>query len=249
MVENQAIIKAFDIYTLLAKDGLVNKELLQEYIADDYLRGLVDQFASRVDCVNIIAGDQLYMIPETKLSNFHVSNEYLRKTYFRAGTNADLYLMYFAIIVLIGEFYNSYTTTEVTREFIQLEDWVRSVNQRLESLKEHSEEELKELEKEYSYNWTSIIEKWETMDELKETAKKQSGNTISRLSFLDTVRRFMNEQNLVADLGNNELTLTEKAKTIVQRYFMELEYNRGILEFLYQLDQKVEGEEEHAIHF
>ncbi|WP_339062084.1 DUF6063 family protein [Tepidibacillus marianensis] len=248
MVENQTIMKAFDIYTLLAKDGLVNKELLQEYLADDHIRGLVDQFAGHVDSVNIIAGDQLYMIPETKLSIFHVSNEYLRKTYFKAGTNTDLYLMYFSIMVLIGEFYNSYTTTEVTRDFIQMDEWVRSVNQRVESLKEHSEEELKKLEKEYSYNWTSIIEKWETMDELKETAKKQSGNTISRLSFLDTVKRFMIDQDLVIDLGNNELTLTEKAKTIVQRYFMELEYNRGVLEFLYQFNQKVEGEEEHAIH-
>jgi len=248
MVENQTIIKAFDIYTLLAKEGFVTKELLQEYVADDQIRGLVDQFASRVDCINIIAGDQLYMVPETKLSPFHVSNEYLRKTYFKAGTNTDLYLMYFAIIVLIGEFYNSYTTTEVTRDFIQMDEWVRNVNQRIDSLKEHSEEERKALEKEYSYNWISIVEKWETMDELKETAKKQAGNTISRLSFLDTVKRFLLEQDLVTDLGNHEVTLTEKAKTIVQRYFMELEYNRGVLEFLYQFDHKKEGEEEHAVH-
>ncbi|WP_322786722.1 DUF6063 family protein [Paenibacillus alginolyticus] len=51
---------------------------------------------------------------------------------------------------------------------------------------------------------------------------------------------------IVIDIGNQEITLTEKAKVVVQRYFMELEYNRGILEFLYQSDS-IEGEgSEHA---
>ena len=55
-------------------------------------------------------------------------------------------------------------------------------------------------------------------------------------------RRFLIEQEISEEIGNQELTLTEKAKTIVQRYFMELEYNRGILEFLYQFEIKEEGD-------
>ena len=40
---------------------------------------------------------------------------------------------------------------------------------------------LRQYEKEFSYNWVAIVEKWDAMDDIKETAKRQSGNTISRL--------------------------------------------------------------------
>ncbi|MFZ3587704.1 DUF6063 family protein [Bacillus sp. DJP31] len=247
--EEATIEKAFDIYIALARDGQVEKSILQSYIADDQVRGLVDQFARKVDCVTLIAGDCLYMIPETKLSPFHVNNEYLKRTYLKgSATNTDLYMMYFSTIIFLGEFYDSYHSKEPTRDFIGLDEWATSISKRIESLKEHSEDELKQYEKEFSYNWTSIIEKWDTMDDLKETAKKQAGNTISRLSFLDTVKRFLLDQEIVLEIGNNELTLSEKAKTIVQRYFMELEYNRGILEFIYELELIREEVKEYAVH-
>ena len=81
------------------------------------------------------------------------------------------------------------------------------------------------------------------MDDVKETAKKQSGNTISRLSFIDTVKRFLVDQELIKEIGNDEITITEKAKTIVQRFFMEIEYNKGVLEFIYGFERG----KEHAI--
>ena len=248
-LENGTVMRAFRIYTLLARDSMVGKEWLQEYMADDLVRGLVDQFAREVDCVTVIAGEQLYMIPETRLSPFHINNDTLKRTYLRANAvNADLYLMYVSIIVLIGAFYDSYQTMEPTRSFIGLDDWTALVNERIELLKTHPEEELREMEKEFSYNWTSLIEKWSAMDDIKETASRQSGNTISRVSFMDTVRKFLVAQELVSDIGNQEIALTEKTKVIVQRYFMELEYNRGILEFLYQFDASVEEVNSHAGH-
>lgn len=230
-------------------NGMAEKDRLQQYMADDEVRGLVDQFAAEVDCAAIVAGDQLYLIPLVRLSPFHVSNEYMKKTYLRAAAvNADLYLMYMAIIVFIGAFYDSYQSLEPTRNFIPLDEWAVLVQERIESLKEHSEEELKQYEGEFSYNWTAVIEKWDTMDDIKETAKRQSGNTISRLSFLDTVRRFLFDQQLAEQVGEGELGLTEKTKVIVQRYYMELEYNRGILNFLYDLDERKKYSEEAEAH-
>ncbi|WP_428911566.1 DUF6063 family protein [Niallia sp. Krafla_26] len=248
LYDQTTILKAFEIYTVLSRDGIGEKEYVQVYIADDGVRGLVDQFARKVDCVTFIAGNHLYMLPETKLSPFHVNNDFIKRTYLKANaTNSDLYLLYFVTIVFLGEFYDSYHSKEPTRDFISLEDWVQSINQRMDVLKEHSKEELSAYESEFSYNWTAILEKWEAMDDLKESAKKQTGNTISRLSFLDSAKRFLLHQEIAEEIGNHELTLTEKAKTIVQRYFMELEYNRGILEFLYQFAEK-EGEVD-AVNF
>jgi hypothetical protein len=238
------VMQAFELYTLLARDGQAGVESLSLYLADDSIRGLVDSFAHHVDCVVLLAGEKIYMIPKTKLSPFHVNNDYIKKTYLKSGsTNADIYLLYFATIVLFGAFYDSYQTLEPTRDFIGIDDWARMVNERINVLMEHDDEKLMEREKEFSYNWKQIIGKWEDMNDIKETAKKQSGNTISRLSFMDTAKRFLMDQGLIEEIGNNELILSEKAKTIVQRFFMDMEYNKGILEFIYQWE---EGDE-HAI--
>ncbi|MCR2822054.1 DUF6063 family protein [Lederbergia panacisoli] len=239
------VLQAFELYTFLARDGQAGLESMSLYMADDSIRGLVDSFAHHVDCVIILAGDKIYMIPKTKLSPFHVNNDYIKRTYLKSGaTNADIYLLYFTTIILFGAFYDSYQTLEPTRDFIGIDDWARMVNERISVLMEHDEEKLRSLEKEFSYNWKQIIEKWEDMNDIKETAKRQSGNTISRLSFMDTAKRFLIDQELIEEIGNNEVILTEKAKTIVQRFFMEVEYNKGILEFIYQWEEA----DKHAIN-
>lgn len=237
----QTVIRAFQIYTKLARDGVASKEAVQQYRADDEIRGLLDTFSREVDCVVVGTSEQLFLVPETKLSPFHVSNEWIKRNYLRSGaTNGDIYLLYFSTIILFGSFYDSYQSHEPTRQFLRLDEWVRFIGERMDQLKTHDEEELKQLEKEFSYNWSLIIEKWEDMDDIKETAKKQSGNTISRFSFMDTVKRFLVDQELIQEIGNDEITLTEKAKTIIQRYFMEVEYNKGIFEFIYGFEREEE---------
>ncbi|WP_410513532.1 DUF6063 family protein [Paenibacillus sp. BR2-3] len=237
LYENEVVLKAFRIYAELARQGLTEREGLQQYLADDEVRGLVDQFAREVDCVALPVGNQLHLVPLVRLSPFHVSNDYLKKTYLRAqAVNADLYLLYVAIIAFIGAFYDSYQTIEPTRDFIRMDEWLSLVQERVEGLKEHDPERLRQYEKEFSYNWALIIEKWDAMDDIRETAKRQSGNTISRMSFMDTARRFLMDQGLAEQIGDGELAITEKSKIIVQRYFMELQNNRGILQFLYQFE-------------
>jgi hypothetical protein len=235
----QTVIRAFQIYAKLARDGVASKETVQQYRSDDEIRGLLDAFSREVDCVVVGTSEQLFLVPVTKLSPFHVSNDWIKRNYLRSGaTNGDIYLLYFSTIILFGSFYDSYQSQEPTRQFLRIDEWVRFIGERIEQLKMHDEEKLKQLEKEFSYNWSLIIEKWEDMDDIKETAKKQSGNTISRLSFIDTVKRFLVDQELIREIGNDEITLTEKAKTIIQRYFMEVEYNKGIFEFIYGFERE-----------
>ena len=243
LYEAETVRRAFEMFQVLTSTGKAGKAHYHLYLADDAIRGLINEFVKSVDCDLVTVGQELLLIPTVGDSPFHVSNEYLRKTYLKSGaSNADLYLLYFTTLVLFGEFYNSYLSQEPTRDFIQISDWVVAVQQRIATLKEHDKEDLKSLSVEFSYNWQMIIDKWDSMDDLKEQAKKQSGNTISRLSFLDTVQRFLVDQELVQEIGNNEITLTEKTKTIIQRYFMDLDYNRGILEFLYRTEAgKKEG--------
>lgn len=241
LYNNEQVMQAFKLYSILSLKGYGEKEELHMYMADDMVRGLVDQFASQVECTIFPAGEYIYMIPVSKNSIFHVSNDSIKKEYLPAkAVNLDLYMMYVAIIVLFGEFYDSYQTTEPTRDFITLNDWMASLNERISTLREHGEEKLKEMDRKFDYNWSAIIQKWVDMDEIKEKVKSQDARTISRKSFLNTVKNFMEAQELVHDIGNDELELTEKSQTIVQRYYMEYDYNREILDFMYSFDHKKE---------
>lgn len=237
--DGENVMKAFKLYTKLAREGFIKEEDFQQYMSINEVSDLIDLYAKEMDCVLFITGNQLYMVPKTMSSPFHVINEYLRKTYFKSGaTNSDLYLAYFATIVMLGEFYNSYSTNEPTRHFLSLERWVEAVNERIDVLAQHSEERLKELEMEHSYNWLSIIENWMALDTIKESAKSQKGQTLSRLSFIHTVKNFLIKEKVINDIGNDEVELTDRAKMIVQRYFMNLEFNNAILQFLYDLQSK-----------
>lgn len=232
----EQIIQAFKIYSILARQGYVDQDEVRWYLADDGLRGLVNLFAKEVDCTLFLAGDIIYLIPLATTSPFHVSNESLRSK-LPGRVNMDIYMMYVAIIILFGEFYDSYQTREATKVFLPMEDWLNQINERLTTLKANHLEDLEEWEQVHEYNWLTIIDKWEALDDIRENVQ-QTGRTISRMSFLNSVKNFLIEQDLLREIGDDQIELTEKAKLIIQRYYMEEEFNRGILEFIYQWETK-----------
>jgi len=238
--KNQEIVEAFNIYSRLALKGYEDRDEIRAYIVDDRIRELVDGFAHEVDCTIILAGEYIYMVPIAVSSPFHISNEELKKRYLpsKQQKNLYIYLMYVTIIILFGEFYDSYQSLEPTRSFLSIDNWLTAVNNYMTTLEEIDKEELKELEKEHEYNWVGILEEWNALDDLREGVKVQDARTNSRLSFLNTVKNFLEDQKLVLDIGNDEIELTEKSKTIIQRYYIDYEYNRGILDFMYGLERE-----------
>ena len=128
--EERQVKEAFRLYAALAAQGYGDKEALRLYLADDVVRGLVEEFAQEVECTVIPAGDQLYLVPVAISSPFHISNQTLKEKYLPAhAANADIYLMYVAIIVLFGEFYDSYQTIEPTRDFLPVDLWLNRLNE------------------------------------------------------------------------------------------------------------------------
>jgi hypothetical protein len=238
--KSKEIMEAFNIYSKLALKGYEDKDEIRSYIVDDKIRELVNEFAHEVDCTIILAGEYIYMVPIAVTSPFHISNEELRRKYLpsKQQKNLYIYLMYVTIIILFGEFYDSYQSLEPTRSFLPMDNWLKSVNDYMTTLEEIDKEELKEFEKEYEYNWVSILEEWNALDDLREDVKVQDARTNSRFSFLNTVKNFLEDQALIVDIGNDEIELTEKSKTIIQRYYMDYEYNRGILDFMYGLERE-----------
>lgn len=233
----KAMMEAFMIFQELSTKGMINRNEATGYM-DDQIRGILMEFAEAMDTTIISAGTYIYLIPLTVHSNYHISNDEIKKKYLPSrATNMDIYLMYIAVVVFIGEFYDSYQTTQATRDFITINDWMNALNERLQALKQMSEAALEELEQEYEYNWHGIIRQWDAIDIIKEGVKRQTAKTISRKSFMHIVTKFLIGEGLAIEIGEEELALTEKAKVIVQWFFMDYEYNRGIMEVIYQFTE------------
>lgn len=233
---NQEVQEAYGLYSQLSRSGSLPLGQMRLYTREERIEELVNQFASQDQAAILIAGGQAYLVPIASSSPFQMSNETIKKLYLpNNATNLDIYLMYVATLILLGEFYNSYQTKEPTRAFITMAEWLEAVSGRIETLAELGEEQLKKVEEDQEYNWQKIIEKWMALDDVKEKAKKLMGVSASRVSFLNMTKQFLEKQELIKDIGNQEIELTEKAKVIIERYYMDYEYNRGILDFIYQL--------------
>lgn len=61
-----------------------------------------------------------------------------------------------------------------------MEEWLDKLNDRLETLKAIGPEKLKAYELEYKYSWTTIIDKWDTLNDISEKAKVQDARAKSR---------------------------------------------------------------------
>ncbi|MCT4542322.1 MAG: DUF6063 family protein [Vallitalea sp.] len=239
MINQELVMEAFRIFSKLNAYGEVLRDEGNKFFSDETVRGLIMEFAEEVDCTIITAGDYIYLVPLTKNSIYHMTNSDIKRKYFpNKAVNMDIYLMYVAIIIFIGEFYDSYQSTNPTRDFISVNDWLQSMNTRMEALNQIDKESLESLEQDYEYNWIGILKKWEAMDNIKEGVRKQTAKTASRMGFMNIVKNFMIDQKLINEIGLNELELTEKTKGIVGRYFMEYEHNRGILEVIYELENQ-----------
>lgn len=232
-------MEAFKIYQILRTKGSTSKEEKDLYLSDDLLRNLLEEWAKEEACTIRVAGHKLYLIPLATYSPYHISNESIKKEVARtAWTNMDIYLMYFSIIVFMGAFYDSFNTTAATRDFISVDQWLKIINERLNIIAQYGDK-LKDIEQEYEYNWIGILQKWTSLDDINETAKSQKGNTNSRKNFLLSVVKFLEGQGLIEEKGFEELYLTDKAHVIVGHYFMDEEYNRGILEVIYGYEERV----------
>ena len=233
--KNEEILEAYRLYSKLAVVGSSSLGEMRAYTREEHIEELMNQFATQDQATIIIAGEEIFLVPIASSSPFHMSNETIKKLYLpNNATNLDIYLMYVATIILLGEFYNSYQTKEPTRAFITMEEWLEAVNTRMDTLNQMDKEMLQKVEEEQEYNWIKILDKWMALDDVKEKAKKLTGVTASRVSFLNMAKLFLEKQDMIKDIGNYELEITEKTKVIIQRYYMDYEYNRGLLDFIYQ---------------
>ncbi|MBC7960644.1 MAG: non-ribosomal peptide synthetase module, partial [Vallitaleaceae bacterium] len=106
MLNQDTVIEAFKIFAKLSAEGEVKKSDARLFVSDDEVRGLVSQFAGEVDCTILSAGDDIFLVPLTKNSIYHLTNDQIKRDYLPSrALNMDIYILYLLIVVFIGEFY------------------------------------------------------------------------------------------------------------------------------------------------
>ena len=151
------ILDAFTLYARLASRGELLKLDAAAYFDDEDVRALLENYVKAVQCTLVSDSEYLYLLPVSLESPFHISNDTFKKKYLTAkSVNMDIYLMYMAVIVLFGCFYDSYQTMDPL-EFVSMERWLTSMDARIEALAQHSEEELQARELEMNFNWLAIL--------------------------------------------------------------------------------------------
>lgn len=231
-------IKAvFQLYSEMMYRGEAPKEVTTLYQSDIAARELMDAMAEVMECEIFPADRKLYLIPRASDSLLSISNQELLKRYFPASfQNKEIYTLYFALMVLVGEFYDSDTSMRPTREFVSIDHWIHQISLLLDSLKNLGKETLEQLEKDQEVNWLMIIDKWDSLDTYREDVVEKK-RAASKYAFMETVKNFLIKQEVLEDVGADEVTLTEKAKVIVSRYYMNTDYNRELMSFIYGLKE------------
>ena len=229
---------AFNIYLAMATAGEIRRDNAKDYFADDDVKSLVERFGRAAGAIIVQDSEFLYLVPIAEASPFHMTNEEIKKNFLPGrAVNLDIYMMYLAILVLFACFYDS-SDTDTAADFVTMDRWLEDMDLRMNALASLGEEKLRKQEAEQSINWTELVRKWEDLDSINEKAAKQDARTKSRVSVLNTAKDFLIAQKLLRDIGENELELTEKAKAIVYNYFWDADYNRGILDFIYNLEKQ-----------
>ncbi|MGG3693698.1 DUF6063 family protein [Heyndrickxia ginsengihumi] len=87
------VLKAFQIYAKISRNGYSEGDELRIYLAEDKVRGLVDQFAKEVDCTIFSVGERLYFVPLALNSPFHISNDTLKKTILLEKQSMQIFIL------------------------------------------------------------------------------------------------------------------------------------------------------------
>lgn len=236
---------SMDIFKKLLQGDLVglksNNDLYEKYRTDSEIEHCLRIIAKKLDIEIYEYEGELYLTTGVNNKIFGYSNEELKKQLSYVRTNDELYLAYFIMYVILILFYKeSNYTTAIT--YISIDKILEKCTNKLDAL--IRKEDIEEISKEYSFNFTQIASIWDKKPEVKEIEKggkvqiAKDGKE-SRYQFVNLVCSFLKDEKLITiDNDRNLIFPTNRFKAIVYYYFQEQENKSEILEFIDKLNEE-----------
>lgn len=185
---------------------------------------------ARVKFVQLDPTQSIYIIPNFDNEVHRYTNEELRVLW-GVKSNAELYIVQFAFLVLISLFYNRDNLTLTERSSVSLPEWNRTLTSYIQRLKGMSTDELDSYSEEMDLDLNRIAEEWDNKMLVVETAKKPDKAPTGKFGMLNRVLAFQQQEELISLVGD-EIRLTAKMNTLILRYYFNESRKNQLFEFL-----------------
>ena len=206
--EFEEVKSSQEIYYYLLEHHELREEdvpqLYKSYIESEAVQNLVKSQGEISDCSIERYGDVIYLIPDTGNRFLGYSKAQLKKELCRSNaTEKDYYLVQFAILVLLLEFYDGQGSSSKTRDYIRVGELQNSISARLKEGAERFDENEQEL---YGAAYTRMLQAYESL----RSSDRGSRQKTTKEGFLFHILRFLQEQGLIEYIEQDEMIKTTR---------------------------------------
>ncbi|MBG9941007.1 DUF6063 family protein [Brevibacillus formosus] len=236
-VTSEDRITAIKMYTKLQKQGKIEKQdpLFGEY-ARPVIQMLLDEYIA-IDVSIYRLQDTIYLSPGVVNTFLGMTNEEARKL-FKVKDNKELFVCYFAILVLLASFYNSDYQAAAGRSFLLVSQLAERMNEYLSEANELEDETLDTKISEDGIQYREIIKFWiekATFDVTVQEIRMASNNQISFL-LRHPLAALENEELLVITEDESVIRLLPKMKHLIEGGYFDVRRKEKLLNVLKRED-------------
>ena len=206
--EFEEVKRSQEIYYYLLEHHELREEdvpqLYKTYTESESVQNLVKSQGEISNCSIERYGDVIYLIPDTGNRFLGYSKAQLKKELCRSNaTEKDYYLVQFAILVLLLEFYEGQGSSSKTRDYIRVGELQNSISAHLKEGAERYDENEQEL---YGVAYPRMLQAYESL----RSSDRGSRQKTTKEGFLFHILRFLQEQGLIEYIEQDEMIKTTK---------------------------------------
>ncbi|MCT4507753.1 MAG: DUF6063 family protein [Tepidibacter sp.] len=219
-----AVRVAIKMFKILVDKGEINRkdnfDLYSNYLDGD-VQQILSCFEEEFEVKFLNFDDTIYLIPKLDSTILGLKPADLRR-YFGSNPNQkDVYLGYYIIMYILYEFYSGENRDPKKIDYLQISYLIDRLDMRFDKFDKLDEEELNELEEEYSINIKSAIKIWTSMLVDHEIKRK------TKYRMIINVCKILEEQKL-AYVVEGEIRTTQKLDVLMRQYYLHADRVSGI---------------------
>ena len=206
--EIEEIKSSQEIYCYLLEHHELREEdlpqLYKAYTESEGVQNLVKSQGEISDCSVERYGDVIYLIPGAGNKFLGFSKAALKKELCRSNaTDKDYYLVQFAILVLLLEFFDGQGSSSKTRDYIRVGELQNSISDHLKEGAERFDENEQEL---YGIAYTQMLQVYESL----RSSDRSNRQKTTKEGFLYRILRFLQDQGLIEYIEQDEMIKTTR---------------------------------------
>ena len=225
---------AFRIFMHLLKHGVIDdseRELHYAYKKKEVYQILEEIMEKEADVKIFSMGKNIFITPGVDNRFFGYKNAELRDK-MKLDNNSQLYLAYFAILCLLGKFYNSEDQSLASRQFISLEELEETITGHVDEVLASDKESIESVEDDLKLNLRKVADVWDELPPYDDKLKNPKRGKNNRISFLLKVMTFLEDEELITIMEDYTIRLLDKLEHLVMKYYFHSERKERLLQFV-----------------